>query len=64
MRANWRRKLRGLPRNNSGAEAIEYGLIMALMTLAIVAAVSRTGEVNSNTWNTISEEVEAVSPGG
>lgn len=60
MRAKWWRKLKTLPADRSGSEVIEYGLIMALMTLAIVAAISRTGEVNANTWNTISDEVQQV----
>jgi pilus assembly protein Flp/PilA len=57
MRTKWWRKLKSLPTNNDGSEVIEYGLIMALMFLAIVAAVTRTGEVNANTWNTISNEI-------
>ncbi|GAB5458529.1 MAG: hypothetical protein Hens3KO_15590 [Henriciella sp.] len=46
-----------------GATAVEYGLIMALMTLALVGALASTGQSTGNKWNNISEEVVTASEG-
>ncbi|HET9639889.1 MAG TPA: Flp family type IVb pilin [Allosphingosinicella sp.] len=37
------RKLRHLLRDESGATAIEYGLLLALLAIAMLAALSRLG---------------------
>ena len=37
-------------REESGATAIEYGLIVALIALAIVTAIGGTGNSLSNKW--------------
>ena len=40
-------------RDESGATAIEYGLIAALLAVAIIAAVSAVGTNLSATFNTV-----------
>ena len=46
--------------NEKGVAAIEYAMIAALIALAIVAALSRTGEAVGTHWN----DVDAAMPGG
>ena len=45
-------------KNESGATAIEYGLIAALIAVAIIGAVTALGENASTTFNTIATEME------
>ena len=52
-----------------GATAIEYGLIAALITLAIIGGISAMGGSNSGMWNGVSNKVgssmdEAVANAG
>lgn len=44
-------------RDQSGATAIEYGLIAALISTAIVAAVTTAGTSLSETWTAIGTAV-------
>lgn len=44
-----------------GATAVEYGLIMGLMTLALVGALASTGQSTGNKWNSISDDVVTAS---
>ena len=44
-------------KNESGATAIEYGLIAALIAVAIISAVSALGGSTGNTFNAISDEM-------
>jgi pilus assembly protein Flp/PilA len=48
-----------LIRNEEGATAIEYGLIAALIAVAIIGAVSSVGGSLSNTFNTVAENLDA-----
>jgi len=41
----------------SGATAIEYGLIAALIAVAIITAVTSLGTGVSNTFNTVANEL-------
>jgi pilus assembly protein Flp/PilA len=41
-------------RDESGATAIEYGLIATLIALAIIVAVTNTGTALKNTFSSIS----------
>jgi pilus assembly protein Flp/PilA len=41
----------------SGATAIEYGLIAALIAVAIITAVTATGTGISNTFNNVANEL-------
>lgn len=44
--------------DESGATAVEYGLIMALMTVALIGAIGSTGESTGDKWDGISDDVE------
>ena len=44
-------------KNESGATAIEYGLIAALIAVAIIGAVSTLGGNVSDTFNTVSDQL-------
>lgn len=51
--------------NESGATAIEYGLIAALIAVAIIGAVSSVGGSVETTFNEISDRIDdADSAGG
>lgn len=49
--------IRTLVADESGATAIEYGLIASLVALAIIAAVSNLGQKLQNTFNEISSNL-------
>lgn len=44
-------------RNESGATAVEYGLLIGLMALALLGALSATGSSTSDKWDGVSEDV-------
>jgi len=44
-------------KNDSGATAIEYGLIAALISLAIIGAVSSVGSNVGSTFDTVATKV-------
>ncbi|MCR9268774.1 MAG: Flp family type IVb pilin [Henriciella sp.] len=44
-------------RNESGATAVEYGLIMALMTIALISALAATGDSTSEKWKGVADDV-------
>ncbi len=43
--------------NESGATAIEYGLIAALIAVAIIGAVSALGTNTSTTFNKVAQQM-------
>ncbi len=45
-------------RDDSGATAIEYGLIAALIAVVIIAAVTTVGTNLSGTFNTVSGSIK------
>ena len=47
-------KILDLFKDESGATAIEYALILGLMTLAIVGAIGDFGQAVSNLWGYVS----------
>lgn len=49
--------LKKLYLSEKGATAIEYGLIVALIAIAIVVAISGVGNSTGNMWNHVSDEV-------
>ncbi len=51
------RKLNTLMKDESGATAIEYGLIAALIAVAIIAAISGLGKNLASTFSTVSSSV-------
>ncbi|MBU0670380.1 MAG: Flp family type IVb pilin [Alphaproteobacteria bacterium] len=52
-----RQFLRLLARETEGATAVEYGLILALIFLAMVGAVQAFGVTAISMWTTIAENV-------
>lgn len=60
------RKTRALPltkrfrADESGATAIEYGLIVSLIFLAIIAAMKSVGASNNEMYTTIESEINSV----
>ena len=40
---------------DQGAQAVEYGLILALMVIAIVAAISATGQASNANWQSAAD---------
>ena len=51
MKTFWKR----LCRDQKGATAVEYGLILALIFLAMVSAVGTFSNSVINTWDTVRE---------
>lgn len=54
------RFLAKLGRDASGATAVEYGLILALIFLAMLGALTSFGRSASDMWNTVSNTVTSV----
>ena len=48
-------------KDESGATAIEYGLIAALIAVAIITAVGSLGNNASNTFNTVANAMAETS---
>ena len=46
-------KIRNFVKNSKGATAIEYGLIAALIAVAMITAVSKVGGGVGGTFNTV-----------
>jgi pilus assembly protein Flp/PilA len=55
-----RNLVRRFHRDDSGATAIEYGLIAALITLAIIVAMTATGTSLKTLFNYTSDRATAV----
>ncbi|HEY0413676.1 MAG TPA: Flp family type IVb pilin [Allosphingosinicella sp.] len=51
------RRLARLIRNNKAATAVEYGLILALMVLAMLAGLTSFARTTINMWNGVSDNV-------
>lgn len=51
------RRALGDPR---GATAVEYGLIVALIVIAMVVALKQVADANTSVWNTVSTKVLAA----
>ena len=49
-------------RDESGATAIEYGLIAALIAVVIITAVTAVGTQLSNTFNNVKTALSTASP--
>lgn len=50
-------KIKNFSRSEDGATAIEYGLIAALIALAIIGGVSALGGTNGGLWGNIQDDV-------
>tara|TARA_B100001179_G_scaffold227381_1_gene209844 strand:+ start:1136 stop:1315 length:180 start_codon:yes stop_codon:yes gene_type:complete len=53
------RFLKTLGHDERGATAVEYGLILALIFLAIVGALETFGKTTITMWDTVSKKVES-----
>ena len=49
-----------LLRDDRGATAIEYGLIVALIVIAMIAALEGVANENTGLWAIVTEKVTAV----
>lgn len=49
-----------LARDRKGATAIEYGLILALVFLAMVGAVKGLGSAATDMWSNVSSKVQST----
>lgn len=50
--------LRKLGKDNEGATAVEYGLILAMVFLAMITALQGVGNENTNVWGEIQSASE------
>lgn len=55
-----RKLLKAIANDISGATAVEYGLILAMIFLAMLAAVQNFGNTSVGMWNMIAEKVKAA----
>jgi pilus assembly protein Flp/PilA len=53
--------LNKIRKNEAGATAIEYGLIAALIAVAIITAVTSAGSNTSNVFSRVANSMGAVS---
>jgi pilus assembly protein Flp/PilA len=51
-------------KDESGATAIEYGLLAALIAVVIIGAVATLGRTLDDTFTTVNTEIEAEQAGG
>jgi len=51
------RHLRKLAGDEKGATIVEYGLILAMIFLAMMVGVAAVGTTTSSMWNNVSEAV-------
>lgn len=64
-RIDMRNLIKTLIADRSGATAVEYGLILAMVFLAMIAAVGGVGNATSNLWNTVTDtSADAMSRAG
>lgn len=54
------RFVRALAGDRKGATAIEYGLILAMIVLAMMAALIRVANVTNAMWGEVSEKVQTA----
>lgn len=52
-------KLKNLSKDTRGATAMEYGLIIALMVIGIIAGVSNFSGATTNMYNVITNKITA-----
>jgi pilus assembly protein Flp/PilA len=56
----WSKFARRLWRNERGATEIEYGLIAALIVVAIMTSIGSIGETVSAMWNNVADNYMSV----
>jgi pilus assembly protein Flp/PilA len=57
-----RTMLRKLGADRRGATAIEYGLLVALIAVAMIGGLSALGGGSNGMWTRLSDKVEAATP--
>jgi pilus assembly protein Flp/PilA len=50
-------KLRRIVRDQRGATAVEYGLIVSLIVIAVIVGVTATANSITATWNNVSSQI-------
>jgi pilus assembly protein Flp/PilA len=55
-----RKLLKAIASDISGATAVEYGLILAMVFLAMLAAVQNFGNTSIAMWNNIADKVKSA----
>jgi pilus assembly protein Flp/PilA len=51
-------RIRSFMKNASGATAVEYGLIAALIAMALIAAIKSTGGKSNTTYTTLHKKMK------
>lgn len=54
------RHIKRLKQDNRGATAVEYGLILALIVLAMMASLTFLARTTTNMWNNVSQAVQSA----
>jgi pilus assembly protein Flp/PilA len=54
------RRLAKLIRDQRAATAVEYGLIISMVVLAMVVALGNVASTTTGMWNNVSEEITSV----
>jgi len=54
------RALLHLLRDDQGATAVEYGLIVALIVIAMVTSLQMVANTNAGLWNNVSNQVQSA----
>jgi pilus assembly protein Flp/PilA len=55
-----RRTINCLYRDERGATAVEYCLIVAMIVLAMIAALTQVASATTSMWNNVSETVKTA----
>jgi pilus assembly protein Flp/PilA len=58
-----RRLVRELVGNRKAATAVEYGLIVSLVVIAMIASLKGVADTTTTMWNNIHEKVQSASGG-
>jgi pilus assembly protein Flp/PilA len=53
--------IRRITRCEQGATAVEYGLIVSLIVIAMIAALQNTAGSTTNMWNSVSNKIVEAS---
>ena len=55
--------LKHIGSDSQGATAVEYGLIIGLVVIAMVGALQAVANANTSQWSSVSSQTEAVMGG-
>ncbi|MEL7196904.1 MAG: Flp family type IVb pilin [Pseudomonadota bacterium] len=53
--------LKKIGTDNSGATAVEYGLIVSLIVIAMIGAFNSVADANNSNWNQVSNAYQEAS---